>query len=270
LPSYLETAVEIAREASAVVRDFAGQQIGFELKGEHDLVTAADRASEELIVERLRANFPGHSIVAEEGGGYEGSSEFRWFVDPLDGTTNFAHGFPAYNVTLALEHGGQVIAGVIADPTRNEIFTAERGSGAFLNGERIHVSKVNRIEDALIATGFPSRKRHQNFNVHFFYQLSMLSHGVRRPGAAALDLAYVACGRLDMFWEFNLHPWDIAAGVLIIREAGGLCTDMFGAPLDLRGPHILADNGLVHEETVALFADVFAGRYRHALPELPG
>jgi len=270
LPSYLETAVEIAREASAVVRDFAGQQIGFELKGEHDLVTAADRASEELIVERLRANFPGHSIVAEEGGGYEGSSEFRWFVDPLDGTTNFAHGFPAYNVTLALEHAGQVIAGVIADPTRNEIFTAERGSGAFLNGERIHVSKVNRIEDALIATGFPSRKRHQNFNVHFFYQLSMLSHGVRRPGAAALDLAYVACGRLDMFWEFNLHPWDIAAGVLIIREAGGLCTDMSGAPLDLRGPHILADNGLVHEETVALFADVFAGRYRHALPELPG
>ena len=128
---------------------------------------------------------------------------------------------------------------------------------------------MNRVEDALAATGFPSRRRHQNVNVHFFYQLSMLSHGVRRPGAAALDLAYVACGRLDLFWEFNLHPWDIAAGILLIREAGGLCTDMFGAPLDLRGPHVLADNGLVHDETVALFAEVFAGRYRHALPELP-
>jgi myo-inositol-1(or 4)-monophosphatase len=270
LPSYLETAVEIAREASALVRDFAGQHINFELKGEHDLVTAADRASEKLIVERLRSSFPSHSIVAEEGGGHEGSSEFRWYVDPLDGTTNFAHNFPVYNVTLALERDGELIAGVIADPTRNEIFTAELGSGAFLNDKRIHVSKVNRIEDALIATGFPSRRRHQNINVHFFYQLSMLSHGVRRPGAAALDLAYIACGRLDMFWEFNLHPWDIAAGVLLIREAGGVCTDMRGKSLDLRDPHILADNGLVHEETVALFADVFAGRYRHSLPELQG
>jgi myo-inositol-1(or 4)-monophosphatase len=269
LASYLETALEIAREASALLRDFAGRHIGFELKGEHDLVTAADRASERLIVDRLRANFPSHSIVAEEGGGHEGSSEFRWYVDPLDGTTNFAHGFPVYNVTLALEQAGELVAGVIADPTRNEIFTAERGEGAFLNGRRIQVSKVNRVEDALVATGFPSRRRHQNVNVHFFYQLSMLSHGVRRPGAAALDLAYVACGRLDLFWEFNLHPWDVAAGILLIHEAGGRCTNMSGAPLDLRGPHILADNGLVHEETVALFAEIFAGRYRHALPELP-
>ncbi len=270
MPSYLETAVEIAREASALVLDFAGRHINFEFKGEHDLVTAADRASEKLIVERLRSSFPSHSIVAEEGGGHEGSSEFRWYVDPLDGTTNFAHNFPVYNVTLALERDGELIAGVIADPTRNETFTAELGSGAFLNDKRIHVSKVNRIEDALIATGFPSRRRHQNINVHFFYQLSMLSHGVRRPGAAALDLAYIACGRLDMFWEFNLHPWDIAAGVLLIREAGGVCTDMRGKSLDLRDPHILADNSLVHEETVALFADVFAGRYRHSLPELQG
>ena len=270
MPSYLETALEIAREASALVRDFAGQHIGFELKGEHDLVTAADRASEKLIIERLRAPYPSHSIVAEESGRHEGSSEFRWYVDPLDGTTNFAHGFPVFNVTLALEHKGDLIAGVIADPTRSEVFTAERGAGSFLNGDRIHVSKVNRIEDALVATGFPSRRRHQNLNVHFFYQLSMLSHGVRRPGAAALDLAYVACGRLDMFWEFSLNSWDVAAGVLLIREAGGLCTDMRGGSLDIRGQHILADNGLVHEETLALFAEIFAGRYRHTLPELPG
>jgi myo-inositol-1(or 4)-monophosphatase len=268
--SYLDTAVEIAREASVLLREFATRHVGFELKGEHDLVTAADRASEKLIVERLRAHFPSHSIEAEEGGGHQGSSDFRWYVDPLDGTTNFAHDFPVYNVTLALEQSGELIAGVIADPTRDELFTAERGSGAFLNGQRIRVSKVKRVEDALAATGFPSRRRHQNVNIHFFYQLAMLSHGVRRPGAAALDLAYVACGRLDLFWEFHLNPWDMAAGVLLIREAGGCCTDMFGVPLDLRGPHVLADNGLVHDETVALFADIFAGKYRHALPELPG
>jgi myo-inositol-1(or 4)-monophosphatase len=270
LPSYLETAVEIAREASALLREFATRHVGFELKGEHDLVTAADRASENLIVQRLRERYPSHSIVAEESGGHAGSSDFRWYVDPLDGTTNFAHEFPVYNVTLALEQSGELITGVIADPTRDELFTAEKGSGAFLNGRRIQVSQVKRVEDALAATGFPSRKRHQNLNVHFFYQLAMLSHGVRRPGAAALDLAYVACGRLDLFWEFHLNPWDMAAGVLLIREAGGLCTDMHGAPLDLHGPHVLGDNGLVHEETVALFADIFAGRYRHALPELPG
>lgn len=269
MSSYLETAVEIAHEASALVREFAQRNIGFELKGEHDLVTSADRASETLIVKRLQAEFPSHHIVAEEGGEHAGSSEYRWYVDPLDGTTNFAHDFPVYNVTLALEHAGELIAGVISDPTRDEIFTAERGSGAFLNGQQIRVSKVNRVEDALAATGFPSRRRHQNVNIHFFYQLAMLSHGVRRPGAAALDLAYVACGRLDLFWEFHLKPWDMAAGVLMIQEAGGLCTDMHGMPLDLLGPHVLADNGLVHQETVALFSEIFAGRYRQPLPELP-
>jgi myo-inositol-1(or 4)-monophosphatase len=262
--------VEIAREASALVADFAGRRIGFDLKGEYDLVTEADRASERLIVERLRAHFPDHRIVAEEGGGYGGTSEYCWYVDPLDGTTNFAHGFPVFNVTLGLERAGELIAGVIVDPMRNEVFTAERGAGAFLNDHRIQVSKASRLEDALVATGFPSRRRHKSVNVHFFYQLAMQSHGVRRPGAAALDLAYVACGRLDMFWEFHLNPWDVAAGVLMIREAGGICTDMRGGALDLRGPHILADNALVHDETVALFAEIFAGRYRQALPELPG
>jgi myo-inositol-1(or 4)-monophosphatase len=132
----------------------------------------------------------------------------------------------------------------------------------------MQVSQAARLEDALTATGFPSRKRHQNINVHFFHQVSMSTHGVRRAGAAALDLAYIACGRLDMFWEFSLNPWDIAAGVLLVREAGGMATDMRGAPIDLRGASILADNGLLHEESVALFADVFAGRYRASLPEL--
>jgi myo-inositol-1(or 4)-monophosphatase len=269
LPSYLDTAVDIAREASALLNEFARNRPVFELKGEHDLVTAADRASEELIVQRLQAAYPTHHIMAEEGGETMGSSEYRWYVDPLDGTTNFAHGFPVYNVTLALEHEGELIAGVIADPTRNEFFTAERGSGAFLNGERIQVSKAANLNVALAGTGFPSRKRHRNVNVHFFHQVSMVTHGVRRAGAAALDLAYIACGRLDMFWEFSLNPWDIAAGVLLIREAGGEVSNMRGTPVQLNGENILATNTLLHGETLALFKEIYAGKYREALPELP-
>lgn len=268
MPSYLETAVDIAREASDLLNEFARNRPAFELKGEHDLVTAADRASEALIVARLQAAYPTHHILAEEGGDTLGSSEYKWYVDPLDGTTNFAHGFPQYNVTLALEHKGELIAGVIADPTRGEVFTAERGGGAFLNGERMHVSKAARLNVALAGTGFPSRKRHKNINVHFFHQVSMVTHGVRRAGAAALDLAYVACGRLDMFWEFSLNPWDIAAGTLMIREAGGEVSKMRGEALELHADNILADNGLLHEETLALFAEVYAGKYREALPEL--
>ena len=262
MPSFVEAATVIAREAGACVNDFARRRIGFELKGAYDLVTEADRTSEKLIVERLRAQYPGHSILAEEGSGSELPSEYRWYVDPLDGTTNFAHGFPVYNITLALEKSGEMIAGVVYDPTRDEMFSAEKGAGAFLNGERIHVTKTAKLEDALTATGFPSRKRHRDVNIHFFYQLAMLSHGVRRAGAAAIDLAYVACGRVDLFWEFSLNPWDMAAGSLLVREAGGQVTDMHGAPFDLRGPHILADNSAVHPETIELFAEIFTGKVR--------
>lgn len=266
--SFVETAADIAREAGAIVRKYLEQHIGFELKGDFDLVTEADRTSERLIVERLKAAFPTHAIVAEEGGGQEGNSEYRWYVDPLDGTTNFAHGFPAFNVTMGLERAGELIAGVVFDPLRDEMFTAERGSGAFLNKRRIQVSKVSRIENSLAATGFPSRKRHESVNIHFFYQVAMSSHGVRRAGAAALDLAYVACGRLDAYWEFGLNPWDMAAGVLLIREAGGTCSNMHGGALNLRGPHILADNTKLHEPMLELFAEIFAGRYRVPLPKM--
>jgi len=229
-------------------------------------VTEADRASEQLVIERLSAHFPSHSIVAEEGGGHTGSSEYCWYVDPLDGTTNFAHGFPMYNITMALEQSGELIAGVIFDPEHNEMFTAERGSGAYLNNRRIRVSKVNRLENTLVATGFPSKKRHENVNIHFYYQLAMLTHGVRRAGSAALDLAYVASGRLDGFWEFGLNSWDMAAGILLIAEAGGKCSDMKGGSVSLRGPHLLADNGLVHQQIVDLFGEVFRGEYRHPIP----
>ncbi len=268
MASYLETAAEIARESGALINQYLEQRVGFELKGEYDLVTAADRASEKLIVERLQAHFPSHAIVAEEGSGQDNNSGYRWYVDPLDGTTNFAHAFPMFNVTLALEHDGELIAGVVYDPVHNEMFAAERGSGAYLNNRRIQVSKTPRLEATLTATGFPSRKRHQNVNIHFYYQLAMLSHGVRRAGAAALDLAYVAAGRLDAFWEFALNPWDMAAGVLLIREAGGICTDMHGCPMNLRGAHVLADNGLVHDQIVTLFAEIFQGKFRFPLPEI--
>src|SRR5580692_9164078 len=263
MAEFLETAAGIAREAGALIASYHSRGIGFELKGENDLVTEADRASERLIVERLRSHFPTHAVVAEEGGGIEGSSEYRWYVDPLDGTTNFAHGFPMFNVTLGLERAGELIAGVVYDPVHDEMFAAEIGGGAYLNNNRIHVSKAARVEDALVATGFPSRKRHENVNVHFYYQMAMLSHGVRRAGAAALDLAYVACGRLDAFWEFGLHPWDMAAGVLLVREAGGAVSDMHGGPFDLRGPHTLADNGLLHQPMLHEFEEVFSGRYRY-------
>lgn len=262
---FIETAAAIAREAGAVVQDFAARRIPFELKGEHDLVTEADRSSERLIVERLRTAFPGHDIVAEEGGGQQTGAEHRWYVDPLDGTTNFAHGFPVYNVTLALERAGELIAGVIFDPVRDEMFSAERGAGAFLNETRIRVSGCRTVENSLVATGFPSRRRHRNINVHFYYQLAMLSHGVRRAGAAALDLAYVACGRLDAFWEFGLNPWDMAAGILLVEEAGGRTSDMRDEPRHLQGRHLLADNGHIHAEIIELFDRIFRDEVQYPM-----
>ncbi|HUA63258.1 MAG TPA: inositol monophosphatase family protein, partial [Verrucomicrobiae bacterium] len=190
--AYLETAVEIAREAGSLLTGYFERRVPFETKGEFDLVTEADRASERLVVERLRSHFPTHSIVGEEGARFEGPTDYRWYVDPLDGTTNFAHSFPVFNVTLGLERAGELIAGVVFDPCRQELFTAERGAGAYLNNRRIRVSAAARLSDSLASTGFPSRKRHHNVNIHFYYQLAMASHGVRRTGSAAVDLAYVA------------------------------------------------------------------------------
>jgi myo-inositol-1(or 4)-monophosphatase len=266
MADYLQTAADIAREAGALIARYFERGIGFDLKGDFDLVTEADRASERLVVERLHAHFPSHTVLGEEGGLREKDSEFHWYVDPLDGTTNFAHGYPMFNVTLALERAGEMIAGVIYDPVRDEMFTAELAGGAYLNGRRIHVSRTASFESALLATGFPSRKRHENINVHFFHQVAMVTHGIRRCGSAALDLAYVACGRLDGFWEFGLNPWDMAAGLLLIREAGGRTSDMKGGAPDVRGPHIAASNGLIHDEMLKLFGEVFDGRYRFPIP----
>jgi myo-inositol-1(or 4)-monophosphatase len=267
MADYLDAAIEIAREAGQVLLAHCG--VGFELKGAYDLVTAADRASEQLVIRRLRERYPQHGIVAEEGGRAEMQSALRWYVDPLDGTTNFAHGFPMWNVTLALARNDEVIAGVVYDPLNRELFAAERGAGARLNGAAIHVSKIEVLNDSLVSTGFPSRKRHQNVNIHFYYQLAMVTHGVRRGGSAAIDLAYTACGRVEAFWEFGLNPWDMAAGTLLVEEAGGKVSGMKGEPLDLHGRYVLVDNGLIHSEILNLFGEIFAGHYQHEMPSLP-
>jgi myo-inositol-1(or 4)-monophosphatase len=202
-------------------------------------------------------------------------SEFRWYVDPLDGTTNFAHGFPAFCVILGLERraaglakdaDGEIIAGVIYDPLRDEMFSAERGKGAFLNGKAIHVSKTGTLAESLTATGFPSHKRHSSPNMHFYQEITLRSHGVRRAGSAGLDLAYVACGRLDGFWEFNLNPWDTSAGILLVEEAGGTVTHFDGGKFTLDSREVFATNGLVKGEMQHLFQEMFAGREMGAIP----
>jgi myo-inositol-1(or 4)-monophosphatase len=267
MANFLDAAIEIAREAGEVLMAHRG--VSFELKGEHDLVTAADRASEKLVIERLRERFPEHGIFAEEGGRAALEAPLRWYIDPLDGTTNYAHGYPMWNVTLALAKNEEVIAGVVYDPLNRELFAAERGAGARLNGAPIHVSKAPNLNESLVSTGFPSRRRHQNVNIHFYYQLAMLTHGVRRSGSAAIDLAYTACGRIEAFWEFGLNPWDMAAGTLLVHEAGGVVSGMRGEALDLHEKYLLADNGLIHAEIITVFAEIFRGDYRHEMPGLP-
>ena len=272
---WIPKAAEIAREAGARLREFFAQGVETEYKGDVDIVTVADRTVERLIRGRLGETFPEHGIYGEEGTRERLEAEFRWYVDPLDGTTNFAHGFPQFCVSLGLEHRPQGIepdkdgtleAAVIYDPMRDELFTAERGSGARLNGRAVHVSRTRELAEALVATGFPSRKRHSSPNVHFYQEFTLRSHGVRRAGSAALDLAYIACGRMDAFWEFNLNPWDTAAGILLVEEAGGRVTDFSGQHFRLDSREILASNGLIHEELTGLFQDMFAGRGLAPIP----
>jgi myo-inositol-1(or 4)-monophosphatase len=265
--AYLPTMEVIAREAGALLMEYFDKHIKIEYKGEADLVTAADRKSEALIRERIRAQWPGHDVLGEEGGLRDTGSEYRWYVDPLDGTTNFAHGFPVFCVSMALQHKNEMIAGLCYDPTRDELFTAEHGKGANLNGQRIHISKVDKLVESLVGTGFPSHKRHKNPNIHFYHQITLRSHGVRRAGSAALDLCSVASGRLDGFWEFNLNPWDTAAGVLIVEEAGGRVTDFSGGQFQLNSRETLASNGLVHDALIHEFQEIFAGRGLEPLPD---
>jgi myo-inositol-1(or 4)-monophosphatase len=265
----------IAREAGARLRDFFASGVETEYKGDVDLVTVADRTVEKLIRTRLGEVFPQHGIYGEEGTRERLTSEYRWYVDPLDGTTNFAHGFPQFCVSMGLEHrpagteadaDGTLQAAVIYDPMRDELYTAERGGGAKLNGKTINVSRTETLAESLVATGFPSRKRHANPNVHFYHEFTLRSHGVRRAGSAALDLAYVAAGRMEAFWEFNLNPWDTAAGILLVIEAGGKVTTFSGDAFKLDSCEVFASNGLIHGELVELFEAMFAGRGLEPIP----
>jgi myo-inositol-1(or 4)-monophosphatase len=199
--------------------------------------------------------------VGEEGSRSHVAGEYIWYVDPLDGTTNFAHGFPIFCVSIGLARHNEVIAGVVFDPTRNELFAAERGSGATLNGQRIHVSKIATLGESLLGTGFPSKKRHLNPNIHFYHQLTLKSHGLRRAGSAALDLSCVASGRYDGYWEFNLNAWDTSAGVLLVEEAGGKITHVDGSKFDVAvSRNVLATNGLIHQELMNEMQAIMQGR----------
>ncbi len=253
----LNFAIETARDAGRLLLEKFGRRLEISKKGDIDLVTEADLACEELIVERIRSHFPKHAILAEESGETvvaDGADRWKWIIDPLDGTTNFAHGYPCWAVTIALEHNGDVVAGVTFDPTRNELFAAEQGRGATLNGKPIRVSETERLADALIVTGFPyDFKRRQDFARHLT-QFLLSSRGVRRDGSAAIDLAYVACGRFDGFWEEGLNPWDMAAGVLLIEEAGGQVTGYDSSKFSIYKPPILASNGLIHAQMSAILA----------------
>jgi myo-inositol-1(or 4)-monophosphatase len=262
MPDYLATAVEIAREAGALVAEFFKGPLEISYKSPSNLVTEADRRSEVLIVGRLQKHFPGHAVVGEEGGGQRIESDYCWYVDPLDGTTNFAHGFPVFCVSLGLAYRGEVIAGVVYDPTREELYTGEKGAGAFLNGQRLAVSKIANLSESLLATGFPPFSVEHDLNAQLFFRFTLLSHGIRRPGSAALDLCYVAAGRFDGFWELKLNPWDKAAGALLVQEAGGRVSNLAGASFSLQTDEIFASNGLIHDQMIPVFSEVLSQKAR--------
>ena len=248
----LDFAIQTAREAGRVLAERFGRKIEISNKSEIDLVTESDLASERLIIDRIKTYYPRHSILAEESGATEASdhgsqSDWRWVIDPLDGTTNYAHGYPCFCVSIGLAHQGRLELGVVYDPIRDEMFAAERGQGASLNGRRIRVSQTMNLSAALLCTGFPYDVRQRSEFARHFASFIMHAQGVRRDGAAALDLAYVAAGRFDGFWEDGLNPWDMAAGVLMIQEAGGRVTNFKNEPLSIYTKKVLATNGLVHD-----------------------
>jgi len=246
----LNFAIETAREAGQILLEKFGRKINISKKGDINLVTEADFASEKHIIEKIHTYYPKHSILAEESGDAVviGDSKWKWIIDPLDGTTNYAHGYPCFCVTLALEHDGEIVVGVTFDPTRNEMFASEKGSGATLNNKTLRVSETRELKDALLVTGFPYDAREREDFARHFTGFTHKSRGIRRDGSAAIDMAYVACGRFDGFWEEGLHAWDVAAGVLLIEEAGGRVSYYDGSPFSIYQPPICASNHLIHAE----------------------
>ncbi len=249
MSSFRQSAVEIAREAGVFLKGRLHADHRIDFKGEINLVTEADRLSEEIITSRIQNLFPDHDIMAEECTNITRGSEYKWIIDPLDGTTNYAHGHPVFCVSIALQRMGEVILGVIYNPMLEELFVAERGEGAFLNGREIHVSSTRRLAEGLVATGFPYDVRENCRDaLAYFNEMIPKAQAIRRAGSAALDLAYLAAGRFDGFWELRLKPWDTAAGWVLVEEAGGVVTDFNGKPYCLESPYIVASNRRIHEE----------------------
>lgn len=255
--SILRDVIEVARRAGAVLASHYGERQVIHFKGEIDLVTDVDRESEELIVAFVKEKYPSHSILTEESPPVEGKSSYRWIIDPLDGTTNYAHGYPFFGVSIALERGGEIIAGAVYDPLRDECFSAGTGTGAFLNGNAIRVSSVDTLRRSLLATGFPyDINTSDETNIDYFEAYARSAQALRRDGSAALDLCYLACGRFDGFWELKLRPWDTAAGYLIVSEAGGVITGLAGEPYSIHDGDILGSNGLIHDQMVQVAQSV--------------
>jgi myo-inositol-1(or 4)-monophosphatase len=250
---YLDFAVALARDAGEVLKHYMNRDKRVELKGRANLVTIADKESEALIVDRIRERYPSHAILAEESGasGPSEAGEGKWIIDPLDGTTNFAHQYPFFSVSIGFEQAGEVLCGAVYDPWRDEMFTAARGLGSFMNGSRLQVSEAETLRSALIMTGFPYGFRDKLKTIMAQFEAIMVeSQGVRRGGSAALDLSYIAVGRVDGFWEMDLLPWDTAAGVVIVEEAGGRVSNYSGEKFSIYDDRIIASNGRIHEEMV--------------------
>jgi len=254
---YLQEAISAARIAGQYQKSRFASTLAIEMKGDKNLVTEVDKESERLIVEHLHSHFPEHNIIAEEGDYLQCDSPYRWIIDPVDGTTNYAHGYPWFCASIALQVEGDLVAGVIYNPVYDELFTATKGGGACLNGNRLSVSTRSPLNNALLGTGFPydcATDPANNFAHFIAFQKS--ARGIRRAGAAALDLAYVAAGRLDGFWELKLKAWDVAAGVLMVREAGGMVTTFDGSSYDVFNDKIVASNGKIHDEMITMLKSV--------------
>ena len=250
-----EFAIDTARKAGALLRDNVGRIGSIEFKGAVDIVTDVDRKSEALIIDAIKKAFPSHGILAEESPELKQDSPFKWIIDPLDGTTNYSHGFPFFCVSIGFEVSGEVAFGVVYDPMMNELFTAEKGKGASLNGKKTGVSAIGDLGKSLLATGFPYDLRSsKDNNLDRFSEFSLKAQAIRRAGSAALDLCYIASGRFDGYWEMKLKPWDTAAGSLIVSESGGAVTDFSGGPFSIYGKECLASNGLIHDDMTRILS----------------
>jgi myo-inositol-1(or 4)-monophosphatase len=248
-------AVDLARKSGALLKEKFSQTHQIYYKGEINIVTEADKMSEDLIIAAINRKFPDHGILSEESPMIKGAGKLRWIIDPLDGTTNYAHGYPVFCVSIALENEGEIVLGVVYDPMREEMFIAVRNEGAYLNDKKIAVSRIDNISRSLLATGFPYdiRESKEN-NLDYFNSMAINVQAIRRAGAAALDLAYLAAGRFDGFWELKLKPWDTAAGCLLVTEAGGAISDIAGEKWNLYSPNLLASNGLIHRQMIKVLS----------------